>query len=85
MDRSDNRSPEDLIDAPTNIDPQITEWRFFGRHIPRSEVVYFSQVVIIYVVILSCVVNLSIHDQRADLWIALLSSCLGFLMPAPKL
>lgn len=90
MDRSDNRSEEeeeeiDQVDALSNIDPQVKLWRIFGRSIPRSEIVFFSQVIVVYIVIIACIVNLSTHNGRTELWTALLSSSLGYLLPAPHL
>lgn len=85
MDGRNDRSSEDQIDAPPVVDPHISVWKFFGRAVPRSEIVYLSQVIIVYIVIIACILNLSINTERLDLWIALLSSSLGYLMPAPQL
>jgi len=46
---------------------------------------YACQVAAIFVVILTCVVNLSIGDDKSALWSSLLSGSLGYLLPAPKL
>jgi hypothetical protein len=46
---------------------------------------YTCQVAAIFVVILACVVNLSLGDDKAALWSSLLSGSLGYLLPAPKL
>ena len=88
MDRSGDRSEEkevDQVDSLPNIDPQIKVWRIFGRSVPRSEIVFFSQVIVVYIVIIACIVNLSTHNGRTELWTALLSSSLGYLLPAPHL
>ena len=52
------------------------------------DVVFFVQIIIVYVVILTSLVNLTL--QRGDnseqkLWIALLSSSLGYLLPNPSI
>jgi len=46
---------------------------------------YVCQVAAIFVVILTCVINLSIGDDKSALWSSLLSGALGYLLPSPKL
>ena len=60
-------------------------WLLFGQKCPRQEVVFFAQTVIIYVVIIASIVNLSLGIGESNLWVALLSSCLGYLLPNPTL
>ena len=40
---------------------------------------------IIYIVVVTCIVNLSIDNGNSNLWTALLSSCLGYMLPNPRL
>jgi hypothetical protein len=56
---------------------------FLGNPIPKVEVVFFTQIIIIYIVIVTCIVNLSIGNGDSNLWTALLSSSLGYLLPNP--
>lgn len=62
-------------------------WPFFGKLLPRLEIVFFCQMLGIYMVIIMSLVNLTRAAKEDDtkLWIALLSSCLGYLLPNPKL
>jgi hypothetical protein len=60
-------------------------WKVFGHSFPRNEIVFFSQVVLIYIVVLTCIVNLTVNEDKSQLWTALLSSCLGYLLPNPSL
>ena len=46
---------------------------------------YVIQITIIVVIIVACIVNLSLDLPHRDLWISLLSSCLGYALPHPKL
>jgi hypothetical protein len=48
-------------------------------------VAYTCQVLAIFTVIVACLINLSIGDDKSALWSALLSGALGYLLPAPKL
>lgn len=68
-----------------SIDRSVKTWHIFGARIPRSEVVFLSQVVVMYGVIVSCICNLSLHNENTELWVALLSSCLGYLLPTPQI
>ena len=60
-------------------------WRLFGRRLPKSEVTFFAQVIIIYIIIITCVVNISLGNGDNNLWVALLSSSIGYLLPSPSL
>ena len=60
-------------------------WKICGYGMNKSQVVYFSQIIIIYIIIITCIVNLSLKNGDSNLWTALLSSCIGYILPAPKL
>jgi hypothetical protein len=60
-------------------------WSFLGKRVPRSEIVFFCQVIIIYTVILTSIYNLSRRHEDGHLWTALLSSSLGYLLPNPTI
>lgn len=59
-------------------------WVFWGRRLPKAEIVFFSQIIILYIVIITCIINLSIGSQ-ADMWLILLSTSLGAILPNPNL
>jgi hypothetical protein len=61
-------------------------WSFGGAKVPRAEIVFFTQALIIFIVIVSCIYNLSKGDgEDGTLWSTLLASCLGYMLPAPKI
>ena len=60
-------------------------WHMFGRKLPRSEIVFFCQTFLIYVVVVTSLVNLTLKNGPINLWIALLGSCLGYLLPHPSI
>ena len=64
---------------------EVVEWRIFGRRMPKSEAVFFSQTILIYLVVLTCIINLSCSNSNSSIWIALLSSSLGYILPNPSL
>ena len=60
-------------------------WTIFGRDIPRAEIVFFTQVIVLYTVICVSIYNLSAGKGDSNLWTSLLSSSLGYLLPNPTL
>ena len=51
---------------------------------PKQEIVFFTQVILIYVVIIFALVNISLGTQ-GKVWYLLLTSCLGYMLPNPKI
>ena len=51
----------------------------------KSHWVFACQMLLIYIVIITCIINLSIGNGESNLWTALLSSCLGYILPAPSI
>lgn len=62
-----------------------SNWELFGRVVPKNEVIFICQVVILYIVIVTCIINLSLKNGDSNLWVALLSSSLGIMLPQPTL
>ena len=60
-------------------------WRVCGWKTTQSHIVFICQMVLIYIVILTCILNLSLKNGDSNLWTALLSSCLGYILPAPSI
>ena len=73
--------------SKSDSETQSTEkrWWLFGSRIQKAELVYFSQMVIVYVVIITPITNLSLQSGLKELWISLLSSCTRYALPNPKL
>ena len=59
-------------------------WSLCGNNVMRTQIVFISQVIIIYIIIISCLVNLSIGNRNESLFICLLSSSIGYLLPNPS-
>lgn len=60
-------------------------WNMFGYSIPKQEVVYFSSVLMIYIIIFICLINLCIREKGKDIWVKLLLASIGYLTPKPTL
>ena len=75
-------TPDSDTDSTTSVNVR-------GKKAPKSSAVFFSQIIIIYIVVITSIVNLSIQDCTkpgvCNLWIAMLSSALGYLLPSPSL
>lgn len=70
-------------DAASTSSPQ---WTIGSRRVPRGEIVFFSQSLIIFTVIVACIYNLSRVDRKDEnVWTTLLGSCLGYMLPNPSL
>ena len=70
--------------TPSDTD-STSSWIAFGKKIPRSEIVFLCQVLILYTVIVVSIYNLTVESENSTLWTALLSSCLGYLLPNPTI
>jgi len=67
-------------------DSGSTKWPIGTRQIPKAEIVFFAQAIILFTIIVACIFNLSRHDRKDDnVWIGLLSTCLGIMLPNPKI
>ena len=61
-----------------------TVWNIAGRPFQRSAAVFICQVIILYISIITCFINLTVNNGPSELWISLLSLSLGSLLPSPK-
>jgi hypothetical protein len=95
MDLEANSTPQGVPPTETRTDGDSanqdslaggqSNWRFFGRRIPKGEVVFATQTLMLYIVIIVCLVNLTMGRDDSNLWTALLSSSLGLMLPSPTM
>ena len=57
----------------------------FGSEVPKKEIVFFTQVILIYVIAITSIVNLTLDGTNDTLWTSLFSASLGYMLPAPQL
>ena len=62
-----------------------TNWKCCDKRVPKGEIVYICQIIAVYIVIIASIANLAFGHGDSNLWSALLSSCLGYLLPSPTL
>lgn len=84
--------PADNLDVDGNVHTDVecnsrssSKWHMFGNTLPRSEIIFFVQVILVYIVVIVSIVNLTIGCAEDKLWIALLSSSIGYILPSPTL
>ncbi len=78
--------------VPPSIDTTDNEqrqnsWRLFGKQLPKTDIVFFSQIIICYIIILVSISCLAIGKPSSNdyLFTILTSSTLGYLLPSPHL
>ena len=59
-------------------------WFILGKAVPKQEIVFFSQITILYILIITCLVNLTLNNS-SQLWSSLLSTSVGILLPSPSI
>ena len=60
-------------------------WIFLGEKLPRSEIIYFTQILLLFIVISTAIANLSLETGNEQLWITLLCSSVGYILPSPHI
>ena len=87
---------EDQLDSGGGITDMVFDddhqerrsWRFCNSRLPRSEVVYFTQILIIIFLItvsLAKLVFFSLDCEESTFWFSLLSCTVGYAHSNPKL
>ena len=90
MDTTDSHVPEreSFIQFPKPDEENRSNgerWHLLGTRDSQAEIVYFCQMLIVYTIIITSIINLSLRNGGSELWISLLSSCIGYALPSPKL
>ena len=74
----------ELHDNPSSAPSSASRHdRTINMKLKLSMVVFFVQVFMLVVLITTSIVNISIGREPKELWVALLSTCLGILLPSP--
>ena len=75
-----------IMKMENNENTSLTgSFKIFGKKIRKPEIVFIFQVIILYIVIITCIINLSLKNGTSELWVSLLSYSLGCLLPSPKI
>ena len=60
-------------------------WAMLGSKVPKEEIVYFCQIIVLYFMIGASIYNLTTNNGDSNLWTALLCSSSAYLLPNPKI
>ncbi len=74
------------IDNISEEHSQRSQWYLFGQKFPRNEIVFFIQVILVYIVVITSVVNLSMGSDDGKIWTARIDradACLWLRSGAP--
>ena len=71
----------DTVLRPPRTERQSRSWQVFGRRVPRSEIVFVSQMLLLYVVVGVSLFNLTGGNGADNSWVAVLGGCLGYVLP----
>jgi len=87
--------PFNTASAPTGTTPSPSSslqdlqkqplWVWCGERVPKTQIVFFCQIFVVYCVIGAAIANLSLQQGDKQLWTILLSSCIGYFLPNPSL
>ena len=77
--------PEFNHPTPASLSSHGGRWNVFGSEVPKEEIVFFTQVILIYLIAITSIVNLTMEAKHETLWTSLLSASLGYMLPAPQL
>ena len=72
-----------------NGQSERASWKFCNSStLPRSEVLFFTQALLIFIIVVSCLLKLIFAHppcEEAPMWFSLLFGTVGYLLPNPKL
>ena len=55
------------------------------QKLAKNKLTFLSQIVIIYAIIITSLVQISLQSQDKELWLILLSTSIGYILPSPGL
>ena len=77
--------PEFNHPTPANLSSHGGRWNVFGSTVPKEGIVFFTQVILIYVIAITSIVYLTMEAVHETLWTSLLSASLEYMLLAPQL
>ena len=87
MNEVDNNCINEIIFEPESS--RNTYWKFCNRvTLPKSEVVFLTQMLVVITLMIISILKLTAFEPRceeASVWISILSSLVGYILPNPRL
>ena len=75
------------MDTISESDKSKEGQRWFNDYSSQTskEIIFIFQLIIIFIVVLACILNLTFNESGTNLWTVLLSSSIGYILPNPRL
>ena len=51
----------------------------------KNQFTFFAQIIVVYIIIITSLVQISLRSPDKELWLILLSSSIGYILPSPGL
>jgi hypothetical protein len=65
--------------------PPANTWVTCCGRVHRDQVVFFCQIIVAYIVIVTSLANLTFTSENTCLWATLTSGTIGYLLPSPTI
>ena len=85
----------DQVDAAINLtnlvyddhNKERSSWKLFGHEVSRSMSVFMFQCLIVFIIVICSMTQIMLATtcEETTVWVAILSSSVGYVLPAPKL
>lgn len=60
-----------------------SKWKCCHHTVPRDEIQYFVQIILVYLIVIASMINLSLDIPPKNLWISLASAGTAYILPQP--
>lgn len=74
-----------VIDLHTGNSERNILWTWGKRKVPKQEIEYFCQVILVYIIAISSILNLAFTESHTQLWTGALCLSIAYLLPNPRL
>lgn len=75
---------EGLPEETAHVAVPVETFKCFGKRCARPQLEFFAQTFLLYIVVIASIVNITCTERNTTLWVTLLSSSVGYLLPHPK-
>lgn len=70
----------------TSVQPAaVSDWSWCGTRVPKNQVTYLTQVVLVFCIIAVSLSQIIMQSSDRELWLVLLSTSIGYVLPSPRL
>lgn len=80
-----NKSRPRLSDQVSMQPFAVSDWSWCGTRVPKNQVTYMTQVILVYGIIAVSLAQLILQSTDRELWLVLLSTSVGYVLPSPRL